>query len=65
MNGFIFFLVMLIPNTDMPTIVLVQAHHTAAECLAIVERAPADIKGKFSCIEINLTPEAILERNKI
>ncbi len=65
MNVFMFYLVMLIADTEKPTLVLMQAHPTAAECLAVLERAPKDIANKFACIEINMTPVAILERNKL
>lgn len=65
MNTFLFYLVLLMPGTDKPTLVLMQVHPTAAECLVVLERAPADVRGKFACIEINMAPVAILERNKV
>ena len=65
MNSFLFYLVMLIPNTERPTIVLLQVHDTAAECHVVLAKAPADVKDKFACIEINLTPQPINPRNKI
>lgn len=57
MNSFMFFLVMLVPNTDLPTIVLVQSFDNVAECQAVIAKAPADIKAKFSCMSIDVRPD--------
>ncbi len=57
MSAFMFYLVMLIPNTERPTSVLMMPFHTATECNAMLARAPKEYKDKWACIEINMSPE--------
>lgn len=52
----IVFLVMLIPNTDQPVIVLMQAYQSARECNTVLKQVPADQRDKWACIKIDLKP---------
>lgn len=56
MLTFMVFLVMLIPDTDKPTLVLMAPFHTAKECNAVLEKAPAEHKDKFACIRVDTGP---------
>jgi hypothetical protein len=55
--SFIVFLVMNIPDTEKPTIVLMMALPTVKECQAIVDRAPRDQKDRFACIKVDMRPD--------
>lgn len=57
MIGFIVFLVMNIPDTTKPTIVLMAPFQTVKECQAVVDMAPKDQKGRFACIRIDMRPD--------
>lgn len=51
---FIIFLVLLVPGTEKPTLVLMHHFDTVEECHKILDKAPPEVKDKFACIAIDL-----------
>lgn len=58
MTGFLVFLVLLMPNTDKPTIVLMVPFETAKEGNHVLEMAPKDQRDSFACIRIDMKPDS-------
>lgn len=54
--GFLVFLVMSIPNTSKPAIVLMAPFETVKECQQVLDRAPKDQKDRFACVKIDMRP---------
>jgi len=56
MSAFMFYLVLLMANTEQPVLIFIEAHETAASCLDVLEKVPKNNERKFACIEISMTP---------
>jgi hypothetical protein len=50
------FLVMLVPETDRPPLVLFQSFETVKECNVILDMAPADQRNRWACMKIDVKP---------
>lgn len=50
------FLVMLLPDTERPVLVLMTSFPTARECNEVLKHAPTD-GNKYACIKIDLKPD--------
>jgi hypothetical protein len=57
MNAFMVFLVMLIPNTDVPALALMHTFNTVRECKDVIRSLPPENRAKFSCIKIDMRPD--------
>jgi hypothetical protein len=58
MGNFLIFLVLLMHNTDKPTIVLMAPFETAKECNHVLDMAPKDQRDRFACIRIDMKPDS-------
>jgi len=65
MNGFMIFLVLLMPNTDKPIFVLMKSFDTATECNHILKAVPPEHKDKWACISIDVRAQDEREVKKV